>query len=102
MDAYDGGDTTNLWLQDLLEHQGDDWVLVDNHDSYVQYCHKDRVYQKQEIWVPKLFPVAAFRERGDIDEDLIPGTWYLADRICGRFQRWGHCELERVGANAAR
>lgn len=99
-DAYDRRDTANLRLlgwKDLLEHHGDDWVLVDNRDGDVQYW-KERVYQKPGDLSLQLSLVRAFRERGDIDEEIatfndlirkFPGAWYLADRLADAYKKKG-------------
>lgn len=99
-DAYDRRDTANLRLlgwKDLLEPHGDDWVLVDNRDDNVQYW-KERVYQKPGDLNLQLSLVRAFREQGNIDEEIatfndlirrFPGAWYLADRLADAYKKKG-------------
>ena len=104
-DAYDRRDTANLSLlgwKDLLDHQAHDWVMIDRSEHKgdegdIQYW-KERIYQKPGELNLQLSLVQAFREKGEIDEevatfnDLIrkfPGAWYLADRLSDAYKKKG-------------
>jgi len=104
-DAYNRRDTANLSLlgwKDLLDHQANDWVMIDRSvhngdDGDIQYW-KERVYQKPGELNLQLSLVRAFRERGEIDEEIatfndlirkFPGAWYLADRLSDAYKKKG-------------